>query len=116
MGRVALIGENSIEYIDLLLDIWKHGDCVLLLDWRIPFQTLLLLMEEAGVHSCYIEKDFFRQDMIPSELDIKFELFERKSNSAKYLPKEIYRKFQENYSQDEAVVIYSSGTTGKSKG
>ncbi len=73
-------------------------------------------MKEADVHSCCIEKDFFRQDMIPSELDIKFKLFERKSNAAKYLPKEIYRKFQENYSQDEAVVIYSSGTTGKSKG
>lgn len=116
MGRVALIGENSIEYIELLLDIWNHGDCALLLDWRIPFQTLLLLMEEADVHSCYIEKNFFRQDIVPSAVDIKFELFERKSNSTKYLPKEIYSKFQENYSQDEAVVIYSSGTTGKSKG
>lgn len=116
MSRVALIGENSIEYIDLLLDIWNHGDCALLLDWRIPFQALLLLMEEADVHSCYIEKNFFRQDMLPSTLDIKFELFERKSNSTEYLPKEIYSKFQENYSRDEAVVIYSSGTTGKSKG
>ena len=32
MGRVALIGENSIKYIEKLLDIWNGGDCAVLLD------------------------------------------------------------------------------------
>lgn len=41
MGRVGLIGENSIEYIDKLLDIWNHGDCAVLIDWRIPYQTAI---------------------------------------------------------------------------
>ena len=39
MLRIALIGENSVEYVDKLLDIWNSGDCAILLDWRIPFET-----------------------------------------------------------------------------
>lgn len=41
MSRVALMGENSVEYISALLDIWNNGDCAVLLDWRIPFGARL---------------------------------------------------------------------------
>lgn len=43
MARVALIGDNSIEYVNTLLDIWNSGDCAVLIDWRIPFQTAYTL-------------------------------------------------------------------------
>ena len=33
MSRVALIGENSVVYVSILLDIWNNGDCAVLLDW-----------------------------------------------------------------------------------
>lgn len=59
MCRVALIGENSIGYVDTLLDIWNNGDCAVLLDWRIPFQTLKEMMKEADVHKCFIERCLF---------------------------------------------------------
>ena len=36
MSRVALIGENSIEYIDKLIDIWNNGDCAVLMLKCIP--------------------------------------------------------------------------------
>ncbi len=64
MSRVALIGENSIEYIDALLDTWNNGDCAVLLDWRIPFQTATQMMQEADVHKCYIEKKQLGQHRI----------------------------------------------------
>ena len=48
MSRVALIGENSVEYVDKLLDIWNNGHCAVLLDWRIPLQTAIQMMREAG--------------------------------------------------------------------
>lgn len=48
MMRVALIGENSIEYVNMLLDIWNNGDCAVLLDWRIPFEAAYQMMLEAG--------------------------------------------------------------------
>ena len=61
MSRVALIGENSIGYVDTLVDIWNNGDCAVLLDWRIPFSTAIEMMVEAEVHTCFIEKGLFNK-------------------------------------------------------
>lgn len=116
MSRVALMGENSVEYISALLDIWNNGDCAVLLDWRIPFGTAVEMMREAGVTRCYIEKRFLRQIRIPLPADLVWITYERNSNTAEELPRELYRKFRVNDSCDEAVVLYSSGTTGKAKG
>ena len=116
MSRVALIGENSIGYVDTLVDIWNNGDCAVLLDWRIPFSTAIEMMVEAEVHTCFIEKGLFNknENQIPDSID--FVTYERQNSSAELLPNFIYEKFYENYSRNEAVVIYSSGTTGKSEG
>lgn len=116
MSRVALIGENSVGYVDTLVDIWNNGDCAVLLDWRIPFSTAIEMMIEADVHTCFIEKGLFNkiENLIPDSID--FVTYEKQNSSADLLPNCIYEKFHENYSRNEAVVIYSSGTTGKSKG
>lgn len=116
MKRVALIGENSVEYVSTLIDIWNCGNCAVLIDWRIPFTTAIEMMREANVEQCSIEKRLIEKEDISGIKDIEFVIYERGSNSAQYLSNETYNKFQENYSQNEAVVIYSSGTTGKSKG
>lgn len=115
MSRVALIGENSIGYVNTLIDIWNNGDCAVLLDWRIPFPTLIRMMSEADVHVCFMEKSLFDKIEYPVD-SVDFISFEKENSSAELLSKTIYEKFKDNYSKDEAVVIYSSGTTGKSKG
>ena len=116
MARCALIGENSIGYINTLIDIWNNGDCAVLLDWRIPFSTAVEMMIEADVRTCFIEKGLFSkvENEIPNSID--FITYEKQNSSATLLPNCIYEKFHGNYSRNEAVVIYSSGTTGKSKG
>lgn len=116
MSRVALIGENSIGYVNALVDIWNNGDCAVLLDWRIPFSTATEMMTEADVRICFIEKGLFNnlENEIPASID--FVTYEKQNSSAELLPNCIYEKFRENNSRNEAVVIYSSGTTGKSKG
>ena len=116
MSRVALIGENSIGYVNALVDIWNNGDCAVLLDWRIPFLTATEMMIEADVHTCFIENSLFKklEDKIP--VSIEFIAYEKQNSSAELLPNYIYEKFRKNYSRNEAIVIYSSGTTGKSKG
>ena len=115
MARVAIVGENSIEYVSKLLDVWNNGDCAVLLDWRIPSNTLIQMMEEAGVLNCIIEKVLFEKIQDPSH-NINFDVYEKDSASSEILPSCIYDKYHENYSKDEAVIIYSSGTTGKAKG
>ena len=54
MSRIGLIGENSIEYIEIILNIWKNQNCVVLVDWRIPFFNIINMLNEAGVDECYI--------------------------------------------------------------
>ena len=41
MARVAFIGDNSIEYISSLLDIWNNGDCAVLIEggFRLKHHT-----------------------------------------------------------------------------
>lgn len=116
MSRVALIGENSCEYVDILLGIWNRGDCAVLLDWRIPLRTLLTMMKEAGVYECYIEQKFYSDEMQKGAPGIRFSIYTNHTLAAMFVPSAIYEKFMVSYSEDEAVVIYSSGTTGKSKG
>ena len=116
MERIALIGENSVEYINMLVDIWNSGNCAVLVDCQIPPQATVEMMYEAQVTKCYVEHKYYEK--ICAVLDETIELisYEKENASARLLPAEIYDRFQENYSDDEAVVIYSSGTTGKSKG
>ena len=35
MKRVALIGENSVEYVSTLIDIWNCGNEKLTIAWRV---------------------------------------------------------------------------------
>lgn len=116
MARVALIGDNSVEYVNLLLDIWNAGECAVLIDWRTPFQTVYEMMREANVSKCYIERKIFSKIPPRDYPMLQFEVYDNNTITADELSLSVYEKFRENYSYDEAVVIYSSGTTGKSKG
>lgn len=116
MSRVAIIGENSIEYVDALLDIWNNGDCAVLIDCQTPPKAAIQMMMEAQVKKCFVEQKLYEK--FCAVLDEGFELvpYKRSECSAILLPGHIYDKFRANYSKDEAIVIYSSGTTGRAKG
>lgn len=116
MSRIALIGKNSLGYVEKLISIWNSQDCAVLIDWRISIGTSVQLMRAASVSKCWICKSQY--EMIRENLpdDILFFSFDDECQNAVFLPKEIYEQFIPSYSIDEAVVIYSSGTTGKSKG
>ena len=80
MARIALIGKNSIEYISLLIDIWKNGDCVVLIDWHIPYQTAIEMMKEANVKTCYLQDGLWEGALFDDDVDISgwilFRLFQ----------------------------------------
>jgi len=77
MSRVALIGENSIEYIDKLIDIWNNGDCAVLINCRIPPNTAIDMMYEANVSQCYIERKYFEEYFEISVGNINFIPYEK---------------------------------------
>ena len=96
MKRIALLGENSVEYIDMLVDIWNSGNCAVLIDCQIPPQTAVEMMREAQVRKCYIEHKYY--DKIYAVLDKNVELipYEKENTSTRLLPTEIYDRFKEN--------------------
>ncbi len=63
MSGIALIGENSIAYINALLDIWNNGNCAVLIDGRISLMTATEMMKEAGVSECYIQKSILEKSL-----------------------------------------------------
>lgn len=115
MARIALIGENSTSFVKELIDIWNSGDCAVLIDWRTPISTAIEMMREAKVSECRIENEIFDKAGELNSTGVTFLTFER-DKKAQLLPQSIYDSFKENYSTSEAVIIYSSGTTGKAKG
>ena len=115
MSRIGLVGDNSIEYVRILTDIWRNGNCAVLIDWRIPFDTAVKMMEEASVEMCYIEKGKWQENEGIKNNNF-FVLYEKQSNSAEFLPDDVYSGFSENYGDGEAIILYSSGTTGSAKG
>ena len=115
MARIGLIGKNSVNYIKVLLNIWNQGHCAVLIDWRIPVKTAISMMREANVETCYIESDQIKK-YVTDLYSISLIPFEQSNSTAEFLPTELYKSFTAYYSDKDALIIYSSGTTGRSKG
>ena len=94
MSRVALIGENSVEYVNALLDIWNNGDAAVLIDWRIPISSAIEMMNEAGVTECHIENNIYEKYSSLKAENIVFKIFQRESNIPLLLPKTIMQKLR----------------------
>ena len=116
MARIGLIGDNSIEYVRCLTDIWKNRDCAVLIDWRIPVNQAVKMLEEAGVSKCYVDRNDFFINALLEDKGISFIPFEKKSMKGEIIPQCIYDGFSANYNREEALILYSSGTTGEAKG
>ena len=86
MSRVALIGENSIGYVNALVDIWNHRDCAVLLDWRMPFLTAFEMMIEAGVSTCYIDRELLEKQTKHDFDAISFIAYDKQNVAATLLP------------------------------
>ena len=112
-NRVGLIGYNSIEFVSLLLYIWNNGDCAVIIDPNMPPDTMHNLLEEANVKKCYIQKGI---NTLVNDINYTIIEYEAPKKLTVILPNSVYDSFYPNYSREEAVILYSSGTTGNSKG
>lgn len=114
MSRIGLIGENSIEYIEKLLDIWNNGDCAVLIDYRLPLKAILRLLRLCKVSICYLEYEIIEGKSNFEEIEIR--TFTSKNKSIMSVPESIYEMYKPNYNKTDALILFSSGTTGKQKG
>ena len=117
MSRIAIIGENSVEFIKILIRIWNANDCAVIIDWRTSMSVAYSLMLDAGVTKCYMERDLYDHCFVRTHSQITFILYDNNNkNKAVILPKSVINEFQRRNDKSEALIIFSSGTTGKSKG
>lgn len=116
MSRIAIVAENSIGFVEKLIDIWNDGDCAVLIDCRIPFKSAVTMMKEAGVKKCFLGRKVLADNCPVGDLDICFEQVDDSCSGAVFLPKWLYDRYEAKDSVNEAIIIYSSGTTGKAKG
>lgn len=114
--KVALIGENSIGYVKKIIEIWNNQECAVLIDVRLPNTTLLKIISDCNIQKCYIDRDYIDKFQELYGLNFEIYLFEKINKEATFLPTNIYKLFKKNYSKKDAIVIFSSGTTGRSKG
>ncbi len=115
MSRVALIGNNSVEYVEKLLSIWNNNDSAVLIDYDTPPSIAFAMLSEVGAGRCYIENSLTdMNDAAPPTL--KTTQYSILNEIPCVLPKSVRDLFKPRYDESEAVVIFSSGTTGKRKG
>lgn len=115
--RIGLVGDNSIEMIEQMINIWNDGNCVVLVDWRIPYNSIIEMLESVDVKRCYVEKKLL--DTINPQIErntIEFISYISMDTRWTAIPVELYNRFQSYYSDSEALILFSSGTTGKAKG
>lgn len=116
MEYFGIIADNLPEYVKTILKIWNEGGCVVPIDWRIPNSVAIELLLKCGVKQCYIDKTQAQNK--PDFLKNGIELIDLANGleNAMLLPKEIYSTFENQYSNEDAVILFSSGTTGEAKG
>lgn len=116
MANIALIGFNSIEYVEKLIDIWNNGNCAILIDCNTPYESLVELMKIANTETCYIDNAILNDTFRLNDKKINFIVYQSTYKKFSYLPKFIRNKYVYNDSNTPAIIIFSSGTTGKAKG
>ena len=112
--RVGLIGHNSVEYVNMLFEIWNSGDSAILIDYDTPPSVVKQILEECEAGCCFAEESLCFLFENPPPFAIK--TYSIKNNMPCILPKTIRDIYKPHYDESEAVVMNSSGTTGRCKG
>ncbi len=112
--KIGIVMENSAEYVKCLLAIWREGNCAVLLDWRLPAEQILQMLDRSGAEECYLDKSL--QKKFPKETAVSLHWVDISSFHTMRLPASLYQGFSFEKSEEDAVILFSSGTTGKAKG
>ena len=107
--------DNSSSFVETILNIWNAGNSVALFDMRWPILKIIETMRDIGSDECYIDDDILEKNrgFIPNDIKINQLLH---NNGMQYLSDNIFELFNHKTNKEEAVILFSSGTTGVAKG
>lgn len=110
---VGIISDNSIGIVDTILDIWNSDRVAVIINHDTAKDFLQCIIKENEINECYVNGSLLTdyKQLLP---EICFLPFETKESNC--IGINTYEKYQDNYSKEDAIILYSSGTTGRGKG
>ena len=114
--RIGLIGRNTTEYAERLFRIWNSGDSAVLIDCDAPPSVSFGLLKEAGACKCYLENSLADRYDDTAPPSFVMTCYPTEYRTPCVMPESVRELYKPRYDESEAVVMYSSGTTGKRKG
>lgn len=116
MERVAIIADNSADYAELVIELWNKGAVPVLIDFRIPAMVCLALVDIADAKIIYTDSRELDQYIVKNRKDLNSRLMKNQGDMISILSDKVRMLYQKRYDDSEALILFSSGTTGKNKG
>ena len=116
MSRIGIIGYNSINLIKKVTEIWNAGNSVVLIDPLMPVPMQFEIMRMTKTELCFIDDSIYQKKQYykSNDNEISFQSYIGTTGFTEVCIESL--GYKTNYTDNEAVVIFSSGTTGISKG
>jgi acyl-CoA synthetase (AMP-forming)/AMP-acid ligase II len=122
-GTIGILGKNSDHFVEILFGAVKSGGTAVVLNWRLAPPELLAIAEDADLAVLFYDAEFasIAEIFKPALPSLALIPFDSKGES-----QQAYQAFVHAHGtqapeisigpDDPAIMMYTSGTTGKPKG
>ena len=114
--RIGLTEKNSVEYVEKLLRIWNSGNSAVLVDCDSPQSAAFSMLAGSGAAQCFADRTTADRYCDTAPPSFEMTCYPTEYGMPCVLPESVRDMYTPRYDENEAVVILSSGTTGKRKG
>lgn len=121
-NRVAIIMDNSEKVLELIIDSWNQDKCVVLIENLLPIENIIKQLKRAKVSECFIDKSM-EGKFLCNKLILNFfnenkikHTFINNNIGYKFICQKIVSKFVSRYDKKDALILFSSGSSGVPRG